>query len=125
MLRIIKGGFDSGLTDKIYAEILSRTEAKRRSVLIVPEQQTLTAEAECAELLPSHAPLCFEATNFTRFANSVLRTLGGIAGEYCTRERRKLIMWRTLSELSPLLSTSGSGEVSAGMIDRAMAAVAS
>ena len=124
MLKIIKGGFDSGLTDKIYSEILDRTLAGKRSILIVPEQQTLTAEAETVELLPPSSALCFEATNFTRFANSVLRTLGGIAGEYCTRDRRRLIMWKTLSELSPFLSLSGGGDISSGMIDRAMAAVA-
>ena len=124
MLRILKGGFNSGLTDKMYGDILSAAKSGKRVYLIVPEQETVTAEEEASLLLPPSAPLYFEATNFTRFANSVFRALGGIAGEYCTHSKKRLIMWRALSELSPLLTLTGGGEISAGMIDRASQAVA-
>ena len=125
MLKIIEGGFNSGLAEHITDELRRRTEAGLRSLLIVPEQQTVTAEAEAAALLPDSAPLFFEATNFTRLANSVFRSLGGIAGEYCTKEKQRLIMWKTLTELSPFLTmTQGKSEVSAGLVDRAMSALA-
>ncbi len=124
MLTLLKGGFNAGLLEGVFETIGKRTREGRRSLLIVPEQQTVTAESMASELLPSTAPLCFEATNFTRFTNSVFRALGGIAGEYCTRDRKRLIMWRALSELSPFLTLTGGGEISAGMIDRAASAVA-
>ena len=123
MLTLLKGGFNSDLHDRIFAEIKKRTDLGRPTLLIVPEQQTVTAESTAADLLPPSAALCFEATNFTRFANSVFRTLGGIAGEYCTRDRKRLIMWRALSELSPFLTLTHGGEITAGMIDRATSAV--
>ena len=123
MLTLLKGGFNSDLHDRIFGEIKKRTDLGHPTLLIVPEQQTVTAESTAAELLPPSAALCFEATNFTRFANSVFRTLGGIAGEYCTRDRKRLIMWRALSELSPFLTMTRSGDITAGMIDRACSAV--
>lgn len=123
MLTILKGGFNSGLSERIFEKIDRRVRESKGCWLIVPEQETVDAESAAAELLPPSAALCFEVTNFTRFANSVFRALGGIAGEYCTRDRKKLIMWRTLSELSPLLTLTGGGEITAGMIDRASTAV--
>ena len=125
MLKIIEGGFNSGLTEHITDEIRRRTEAGLRTLLIVPEQQTVTAEEEACSLLPDSAPLFFEATNFTRLANSVFRALGGVAGEYFTKEKARLIMWKTLSELSPVLSmTSGRRDIGSGLIDRALSALA-
>ena len=125
MLKIIEGGFNSGLTEHITDEIRRRAEAGLRTLLIVPEQQTVTAEEQMSSFLPDSAPLFFEATNFTRLANSVFRALGGVAGEYCTKEKTRLIMWKTLSELSPILTmTGGRREIGAGLIDRAMSALA-
>ena len=123
MLTLLKGGFNSDLHSRIFGEIKKRTDLGKRTLLIVPEQQTVTAESAAAELLPPGSALCFEATNFTRFANSVFRALGGIAGEYCTRDRKRLIMWRTLSELSPFLTLTHGKEITAGIIDRACSAV--
>ncbi|MBR5139714.1 MAG: PD-(D/E)XK nuclease family protein, partial [Clostridia bacterium] len=71
---------------------------------------------------PDNAPLLFEVTNFTRFANSVFRELGGVDKEYCDSAKSALIMWRTLSELAPTLSlTDGRKEINYGMVKRALA----
>jgi len=124
MLKIVEGGFNSGISEQLSREILKRTENKLRTLLIVPEQQTVTAEAEMCELLSPSAPLFFEATNFTRLANSVFRALGGVAGEYCTKDVKSLVMWRTLTELSPVLTmTAARAEISSGLIERALSAV--
>ena len=124
MLRIIEGGFNSGISEHIVKEIHARLLRGERSLLIVPEQQTVIAEAETCEALPESAPLFFEVTNFTRLANSVFRALGGISGEYCTSDKKSLIMWRTLSELAPTLAmTGGRSEISVGLISRATAAL--
>ncbi len=124
MLRIIRSGFDGSGHLRIKREILELSEQKLRTCLIVPEQQTVLAESEMASVLPPDAPLYFEATNFTRLANTVFRALGGISGEYCTHAKKALIMWRALGELSPTLSvTAGSTDVGSGLVERMLAAV--
>lgn len=125
MLKIIQGGFHSEAKEAVRAEILRRTERGESTLLIVPEQQTVLTETEMTALLPPSAPLTFEVTNFTRLSNSVFRTLGGIGKQYCDKTHRALIMWRTLTELSPVLNmTGGRRDISAGAVDRALRAVA-
>ena len=75
-------------------------------------------------LLPASSALCFEVTNFTRLANTTFRTLGGLSGEYCDSAKKALIMWRTLTELSPVLAmTSGRKEINSGLVESALSAV--
>ena len=124
MLKIIRNPFGSTAHRELCEKIRALTNEKTPSLLIVPEQQTVLAESEMAELLPPSAPLYFEATNFTRLANTVFRALGGVGGEYCDAGRRSLIMWRTLTELSPVLAmTSGRREINAGLVERALGAI--
>lgn len=124
MLRIIEGGFSSVAYEEIKSEILNLTRDGKRVFLIVPEQQTVSAEKEMAEYLPDSAPLTFEVTNFTRLANTVYRSLGGIASEYADSGKESLIMWKTLTELSPFLSmTDGRGEINTGTVQKALSAV--
>ena len=124
MLKIIKSGFCAAGRERIKELIARLTADGRRSYLIVPEQETVVTENEMSRELPDSAPLYFEVTNFTRFANTTFRALGGISGEYCDRGRRALIMWRTLAELAPVLNlTGGKREISASLVDRALTAV--
>ena len=124
MLEIINGSFYSNAHNALTVRIKSAVEKGKRVYLIVPEQQTVLAEREMAALLPPSAPLSFEVTNFSRFADTVFRTLGGLTGKYCDKGKRALIMWRTLAELSPFLTmTEGKREISAGLVDRALGAV--
>lgn len=124
MLRIVKSGFYSGGRERIYEEIKRLSDEGKRSILIVPEQQTVLAEATLSRIIPPSASTVFEVTNFTRLANTVFRALGGLSGEYCDRTRASLIMWRALTELSAVLSvTSARGEVSAGLVAAMLRAV--
>jgi len=124
MLNIIKGDFYSALHTELTEKIARLVGDGKKALLIVPEQQTVLSESELSRLLPPFSVLSFEVTNFTRLANSAFRTLGGISGEYCDKGKRALIMWRTLTELSPMLSmTSGKREVSVGAVERALRAV--
>jgi len=120
MLRLIEGGFFSPAKDLIIDEIKKLTQSGIRSYLIVPEQQTVSAEREMAECLPTSAPLYFEVTNFTRLANTVFRSLGGLAGEVADKARGALIMWRTLTELSPIISFTKSRDITAADTERAL-----
>ncbi len=124
MLKIIEGGFSSLAYSEMKAEILRLTNAGERVFLIVPEQQTVSAEKEMAEFLPDSAPLTFEATNFTRFANTADRIHGGIAAEYADSATEALIMWKTLTELSPFLyMTDGREEINTGIVEKALSAI--
>ncbi len=124
MLKIIRSGFSCAGKEEVKKEIKALVEDGKRSIMIVPEQQTVMSEIELASFLPSCAPLYFELTNFTRLANTVFRTLGGINGEYCDNTKKMLIMWRTVTELShTLYMTGGRREVSRGIVESSIRAV--
>ncbi len=124
MIRIIEGGFYSEAHEMLREEIRAHVLEGKRVYLIVPEQQAVVAESEFADLLPDAAPLFFEVTNFTRLANTVFRGLGGADAEYCGKEKKALLMWRALTELSATLTmTGGRREINAGTVDRALRAV--
>lgn len=124
MLRIIEGGFYSSAYEEVKKEIHALVKERKKVYLIVPEQQAVIAEKELLGELPEYAPLCFEVTNFTRLANTVYRNLGGISGEYADKGKEALIMWRTLTELSPFLSIITGNEINSGMVEKALSAVA-
>ena len=126
MLKIIKGSFTSGAHERIAEEIRSLIAKGEHSYLLVPEQHTLSLEKEMSEILPPTAPLYFEPTNFTRFANTVFRALGGIANEHSDRTRRALVMWDTLSSLSKndeLKILRVKNGVNAGLVNKAISAL--
>ena len=81
MLKIIEGSFHSEAPIILRERIKECVSCGKRTMLLVPEQQTVIAEKEMAALLPENAPILFEVTNFTRFANSVFRALGGVDKE--------------------------------------------
>ncbi len=125
MLTIIEGGFSSGAFDEIKRRIMLSRGRGRRAYLIVPEQQTVIAEAEMTDFMPPDAPLYFEVTNFTRLANSSFRTLGGIANEYCDKTKKRLVMWRAINEIAPmLLGCTGMSEIPAALADKYLSAMA-
>jgi len=125
MLEIVRSGFSFETRESFYSEIKELTNKGERSILIVPEQQTVMAEGLMSSLLPPSSALCFEVTNFTRLANTTFRSLGGLSGEYCDSAKKSLIMWRTLTELAPLLSmTAGRKEINSGLVESALSAVA-
>ena len=125
MLKIVRSGFSASAREAFCREIEELCQNGSKSCLIVPEQQTLIAETMMSERLAPSSNLVFEVTNFTRLANTAFRALGGLAGEYCDSAKKALIMWKTLTELSPMLSmTSARREINAGMVESALAAVA-
>ena len=124
MLTLIEGGFQELGDDELIRLIKKSVGEKKKTYLFVPEQQTLSRESAMCDILPPSAPLYFEVTNFTRFANTTFRSLGGITGEYSDAATEALIMWRALTELSPVLKiTGGKPEVSSGTVTRAQRAV--
>ena len=121
MLTIIQGGFYADTSRELRLRIEERMRMGKQTLLLVPEQQTVTAESEYAERLPADAPLTFEVTNFTRLPNRIFREIGGLSDQYSDNTVKSLYMWRTLTELSPMLSTRFS-RVSEGTVEKALAA---
>ena len=124
MLILHEGGFTSVAHNELIKNIKQSISNGKRVFLIVPEQQTVTAEAEMCDIMPASAALSFEVTNFTRFTNTAFRALGGICGEYLTSAKKSLLMWGVLTELSPVLSmTNGRSGIGAGLVTRALSAI--
>ena len=76
MLNLILGGSGSGKTTLIEEKIKKDIESGRQVILLVPEQETVSAERRMLSLLPPSAQLSFEVLNFTRLANRVFRQCG-------------------------------------------------
>ena len=122
MIRLVTGDFGSGKTTLVAAAIKEDVAAGRRSILLVPEQQTVSSEREMADMLPPSAPLCFEVTNFSRLANTVFRQVGGLSYRYAGAGTRTLLMWRAMGELLPLLHEK-EGEQELGRVRKMTAAM--
>ncbi len=100
MITFVYGAPGSGKTHYIFEELKRNFE---NAYLIVPEQQTVTAERSALVKLPPSSALSFEVLNFTRLGNTVFRKYGGLSYHYITPAMKSLFMWRTLRELSPIL----------------------
>lgn len=107
MLTLVTGDVGTGKSTHIYSCIRKDIDDMIPSFLIVPEQYTVICEKKMADILPPSAPLTFEVSNFSRLANTVFRILGGLCYNYADRTTKTLIMWRTVSELLPLLHEGG------------------
>lgn len=105
MLRLVIGDVGSGKTTAVISRIQESLAGERELLLIVPEQETVACERLLAESLPPSAPLSFEVTNFTRLSDTVFRKTGGLAGTVISTAGERILLWRTLSELGPLLHT--------------------
>lgn len=124
MLTLIESGFASLGRDTLKSRIKETVASGRRAFLIVPEQQTVTREGEMSEFLPASAVLNFEVTNFTRFCDTVFREIGGLGEPSCDKARKALLMWKALSELSPLLNMTGKGiTINSGLVNKSLEAV--
>jgi len=124
MTELITGALGTRVRDTLTERIKATLEEKKRAILIVPEQATLAFERDMSRALPSSAPLYFDVTNFTRFANTVERALGGLSAQPSDRARRALVMWDTVAELAPALTVlAPKAGISASLVNRAISAV--
>ena len=101
------GRSGSGKTHTIANHLRRATEDGIHSFLLIPEQQSHSAERHMLNLLPPSAQLTVEALSFSRLSNRVFRQYGGLSYRYATSGIRTLLMWRNLCELSPMLTQYG------------------
>ncbi len=105
MITLLFGPPGSGKTHKLLEEMKRDAENGIRSFLIVPEQETVSAERRALLSLPPAAQLTVEILNFSRLANRVFREYGGLAYHYIDKGAKAFLMWKTLRELAPLLES--------------------
>ena len=107
MLKLICGPSGSGKTEQIRECIEADIRSGVRSFLLIPEQQAYISERYFAEKLPKNAGLYFEVVSFSGLAEKVFCQYGGVTAESVSGAVSALLMWHTLSTLSPLLEQYG------------------
>ncbi len=112
MIEFLFGKPGSGKTTYIIKEIEKNIAERKKTYLIVPEQQVYISEYMLASLPPCSA-LYFETVSFTRLAEIVFGEYGGLVKSDISSGAKRLIMWRNLHEISTLLL-----EYSCGRIDK-------
>lgn len=103
MIHFIYGNPGTGKTEMIYSEIQKDAINKQSSILIVPEQFTVSAERDLIKKIAPSAQLYVEVLNFTRLANRLFREHGGISYNFISKAHEKLLMWRAIKSAVPFL----------------------
>ncbi len=103
MIRFVCGPSGSGKSAYIYQQIVADLKSDKKPILIVPDQQVLLAESIIADMTEGSSTFSLEVLSFSRLANHVFRTLGGLSFNNIDDGGRLLIMWRAINEISPFL----------------------
>ena len=109
MIRFLFGAGSPHTTALLTDRIRTVTENGENAILLVPEQETVSAERRMVALLPARAQLTFEVLNFTRLANRTYRALGGLVRANESPAAEILAFYRALRELAPALLQYGGG----------------
>ncbi len=121
MIHLIYGAVGSGKTTYLLSRIKERLVGDPFAFLLVPEQNTVATEKLAAAALPPSAPLSFEVTNFTRLADTVFRSVGGVSRRLADTGTEALLLYKTLHSLSPMLTDAR--RIDAGRIKSAASAI--
>ncbi len=106
-LLFITGRAGSGKSTAVLDGMRASLAAGRKIFLIVPEQQAVVWESRAARKLPADSALQMEIVSFTRLANLVARTVGGLSYRYITKGGKCALMYSALRTLAPTLSFYG------------------
>ncbi len=120
MIHFIFGRAGSGKTSRTLAMAAESLTKGKRVFLLVPEQMAVEAEQRMADLLGERSQLALEILNFRRLTNRIFREYGGLSYQYISRAGRSLLMWRTLTELAPMLCRKA--EVDRARVSKTLAA---
>lgn len=107
MLKLICGPSGAGKTEHLTKCIEADITSGVRSLLLIPEQQAYISERDLAARLPKNAGLYFEVVSFSGLAEKVFCEYGGVTAESVNGAVSSLLMWHTLTTLSPLLQQYG------------------
>ncbi|MBQ9802326.1 MAG: exodeoxyribonuclease V subunit gamma [Clostridia bacterium] len=104
MIRFIYGADEAAKSDALLTHIKACLDDGGKAILLLPEQETVLGERRMVDLLPPTAQLSFEVSNFTRLANRIFRTCGGLSCRYASPGTLTLLMWKTLRHVAPMLT---------------------
>ena len=125
MLKLICGPSGSGKTEHLTQCFEADIRAGVRSFLLIPEQQAYISENDLFSRLPKNAGRYFEVVSFSGLAENIFCKYGGVTAESVSGAVSSLLMWHTLSTLSPLLQQYGkSAEGDLTLTNLMLAAVA-
>ena len=102
MLKLILGRAGSGKTTTVLNR-LCRAGQERPQVLLVPEQMSHESERALCRAGGPQACLFAEILSFSRLANRVFQTAGGLGEEELDNGGRLLLMYRAVQESAPEL----------------------
>ncbi len=120
MLTLICGPSGAGKTEYLTQRIQEDITKKRRSYLLVPEQQAYISERDIPVLLPQNAGLYFEIISFSSLCDRLFHKYGGAAFSSPKGGLSSVLMWDTLRTLSPFFRRY---QNSAGPMDSAFTAL--
>ncbi len=104
MLQFVLGGAGVGKSQYLYQNIAQDLSQSRKVLLIVPEHQVLESEKAVISTCEGIPTLQLEVLSFSRLAERVFRTLGGMTERDLDRGAQLLVLWRTLHEIAPFLN---------------------
>lgn len=103
MLQFVLGGAGVGKSQYLYQNIAQDLSQNRKVLLIVPEHQVLESEKALISTCDGIPTLQLEVLSFSRLAQRVFRTLGGMTERDIDRGAQLLVLWRALRELAPFM----------------------
>lgn len=103
MLKLVYGPAACGKSTYVYNRIIEDLRAGKKAILIVPEQNVLSAERYITDMSNDVSTIDLEVLSFRRLANQVFRVFGGLSFNDLSEGSRLLIMWRALREASAFL----------------------
>lgn len=109
MLHFVTGRPGSGKSTLLIQQMKNALSEGKTVLLLVPEQQTVLWESTLARSLPLSLQLHLEVTNFTRLANSVFRTYGGLSKPLIDDGGRTLVLWRAMLSVWDMLQVYNHG----------------
>ena len=103
MLKLVYGPASSGKSTYVYNKIIEDLRNGKKAILIVPEQNVLSAERCITDMSNDVSTIDLEVLSFRRLSNQVFRVFGGLSFNDLSEGSRLLIMWRALREASAFL----------------------
>ncbi len=104
MLNIVYGIPGTPRSTHIYSLALDNLKAGGTSILIVPEQEAISAERKIYEMSKDTPLLGLEVLNFDKLAETVFRKCGSLSLKYISDGTKKLLLSRVLADLSLALN---------------------
>lgn len=122
MLNIVFGRPRSGKTGKIISSIQSSVANKKRTYLIVPEQQVFVSESMLANLDPT-AWQYLKVVSFTGLLELVFSKHGGLTYKKVSDGAKHLLVWHTVRKFSHNLSQFSNIKVDPAFADMMLLAI--